>query len=91
MSITFIIFIVLQILAFAYFLEVMRRLRQRTREYPLKDTSETLPFGFVRLSHIVLIYITLYLLWVLLSFWLYFNWLNVSAALSTPTAETLNL
>ena len=91
MSITLIIFIALQILAFAYFLEVIRRIRQRVKEYPLEDSSETLPFGFVRLRHVIFIYIVLYLFWVLLSFWLYFIWVNVgNASLPTPV-ETLNL
>ena len=93
MSISFIVFIVVHLLALAYFLEIMRRVRQRAKEYPLHDTSETLPFGFVRLRHIIVLYALLYLLWVAFSVGFYIKWLDIGAgpALPQPTATDLNI
>ena len=91
MSISLIFFIVIQVLALAYFLEVMRRIRQRVKEYPLEDSPETLPFGFVKLRHVILFYVLLYLIWVLLSFWLYFRWMAGEGSLPNSPETLLNL
>lgn len=71
MSVKLIIFITIQIAVFAYMVELLRRLAFRHREYPLDENKETLPFGFLRLSHIVVMLIMGYFLWVAFSFWLY--------------------
>lgn len=84
MSIVFILFIVLHVLALAYFLEVMRRLRHRAREYPLTETKETIPFGRVRLRHLVILYGLLYVLWMVLSLVFYFQWVSGTSLPVSP-------
>ena len=78
MSVSFIIFIVIQIVTLAYFVESLRRTAIRVREYPLEETHETLPFRGVRLRHIIILYIVCYLAWVGLSFWLYITFVDPS-------------
>ena len=71
MSISFIIFIIIHFGVFAFTVEMLRRLAYRHREYPLDENRETLPFGFLRLRHIVVMFIIGYVIWVLFSLWLY--------------------
>jgi hypothetical protein len=71
MSYPFIFFIIIQVSALIYFVEQMRRILIRTREYNLKEDIHTMPFGFVRLRYVVVLYIISYLLWVVGSFFLY--------------------
>ncbi len=71
MSVKFIIFIIIQIAIFTFMVEMLRRIAMRHREYPLDENRETLPFGFLRLSHIVVMLIIGYIIWVLFSLWLY--------------------
>ena len=71
MSISFIIFIIIHLGVFAYTVEMLRRLAIRHREYPLDENRETLPFGFLKLRHIVVIFIVGYIVWVVFSIWLY--------------------
>ncbi|MFH1012192.1 MAG: hypothetical protein V1760_00375 [Candidatus Peregrinibacteria bacterium] len=92
MSLSLIFFIVIHIFALAFFMEALRRIHQRTKEYPLEDTSETIPFGLVRLRHVVFLYILIYLAWLLISFWLYFQWMDGGVSfLSSPSDTILNL
>lgn len=86
-------FIILHVLALAYFLETLRRVRQRAKEYPLEDTRVTMPFGMVRLRHVVTLYILIYLGWVLFSLWLYFFWMEGGSAFpeAQPAETILNL
>ncbi len=93
MSVNLIIFIIIQLIAFIYFLEAMRRIRQRSKEYPLQDTRATLPFGFIRLRHAVTFYMFFYALWVVVSFWLYFHWIGGTSPeiLPRPSETILNL
>ena len=72
MSASFIIFIVIHVCILGFFVESLRRITKRAHEYPLEETPETLPFGFLRLRHIVIVYVIVYLLWILFSIWLYF-------------------
>jgi hypothetical protein len=51
--------------------ESLRRTAARDREYPMDETHETLPFGFVRLRHIIVLYILVYIAWIIFSIWLY--------------------
>lgn len=51
--------------------EMLRRLSIRHREYPLDETRATLPFGFLKLRHLVVIFIIGYVAWVIFSLWLY--------------------
>jgi len=71
MEIVWSIFIVLHVIMFIYLIELFRKLSIRTREYPLEEKPETLPFGFIRLRYVVISYIISYVLWVLLSIWLF--------------------
>lgn len=71
MSINFIIFIIIHLGVFAYTVEMLRRLAIRHREYPLDETRETLPFGFLKLRHVVVMFIIGYIAWVVFSIWLY--------------------
>ena len=66
-----ILFIIIQLAALVYFVEMLRRVAKRAKEYDLKDTSRTLPFGFVRLRYVVILYVASYLLWVVVSILLY--------------------
>lgn len=71
MSISLIIFIIIHLFVLSFVAEMMRRLAMRHREYPLDETRETMPFGFLRLRYIVTLFIITYILWVGFSFWLY--------------------
>ena len=71
MSISLIIFIIIHFGVLAFVVELLRRLAMRNREYPLEENRETLPFGFLRLRHVVVMFIIGYLLWVVFSLWLY--------------------
>jgi len=71
MSISYIIFIIIHLFVFSFVVEMLRRLAMRHREYPLDETRETLPFGFLRLRHIVILFLAGYIIWVVFSLWLY--------------------
>lgn len=71
MSINTIIFIIIHLGVFAFTVEMLRRLALRHREYPLDENRETLPFGFLKLRHIVVMFIITYVIWIIFSFWLY--------------------
>lgn len=71
MSISLIIFIIIHLAVLSFVAEMMRRLSVRHREYPLDETRETLPFGFLRLRYIVVMFIVSYFVWVGFSLWLY--------------------
>lgn len=71
MSISLIIFIIIHLTIFAFVVEMLRRVAYRHREYPLDETRDSLPFGFLRLSHIVILLIIVYVAWLLFSLWLY--------------------
>ncbi len=96
MSVSFIIFIIIEIVILVYFVETLRRTAIRVREYPLEETHETLPFRGVRLKHIIIIYIIAYLAWVGLSIWLYITFidptlLSESGVTSAPRNVILDL
>jgi predicted secreted protein len=71
MSISLIIFIIIHVLVFAFVVEMIRRIASKNKEYPLDETKETLPFGFLRLRYVILTFIITYVLWVIFSLWLY--------------------
>jgi len=71
MPISLIIFIIIQLFVLTYMVELLRRLAYRNREYPLDESKETLPFGFLRLRHMVVLLIIAYVIWVIFSLWLY--------------------
>ncbi len=71
MSASLIIFIIIHLGIFAFTVEMLRRLALRHREYPLDENRETLPFGFLKLRHVVVMFIITYIAWVIFSLWLY--------------------
>ena len=71
MSISLIIFIIIHLIVLAFFVETVRRVLLRMREYPLEETPETLPFRSLRLKHILILYVLAYILWIASSLWLY--------------------
>lgn len=71
MSANLIIFIIIHIFVFAFFVESLRRTATRDREYPMDETHETLPLGFIRLRHVIILYILAYIAWIIFSIWLY--------------------
>lgn len=76
MSASLIIFIIIHVLAFAFFAETLRRIAMKHREYPLEDTERTLPFGFLKLRYVLIFYIASYVIWILFSIWLYTVFIN---------------
>lgn len=96
MSVSFIIFIIIQIVTFAYFVESLRRTSIRVHEYPLEERHETLPFRSIRLRHVIILYVVTYLIWVGFSIWLYVTFINPtliqsSGGISTPRNIILDL
>lgn len=71
MSFKFILFVLIQLLAFIFFLEMLRRVYKRATEYHLKDDRSTLPFGFIRLRYIMILYVLFYVAWIVFSIFLY--------------------
>lgn len=72
----FIIFIIIQIGAFVYFVEALRNIAKRAKEYPLEENKKTLPFRFIKLRYIVAIFILAYVGWVIFSTWLYYVFID---------------
>ncbi len=71
MSLELILFILVQLIALVYFVETLRRVNKRVMEYNLKESRETLPFGFVKIRHVVIFYILSYILWIVFSILIY--------------------
>lgn len=89
MSFKLIFFILIHLTALIYFIEVLRRVAKRANEYDLKDTRETLPLGFVRLRYVVILYVLTYLIWVVLSVFLYLSFIEGKGfTLGQPTTPS---
>lgn len=84
MSAKLIFFILIHLIVFAFFIETLRRLNKRATEYDLKDTRQTLPFGLVRLRHIVVLYVLSYIVWIVVSIFMYFYFISPAPL---PSAE----
>jgi hypothetical protein len=91
MSVSLIIFIIIHITVFVFFIESLRRSAGRNKEYPLDETHETLPFGFIRLRHVVILYILAYVGWVILSIWLYYVFVGDPFTLTDRTPSNIIL
>lgn len=76
MSLKFALFLIIHIFVVIFFLETLHRIVKRNNEYRLKDSEKTLPFTFVRLKHVVILYVILYLIWVVFSIFIYFYYIN---------------
>lgn len=71
MPASLIIFIIIHLGIFTFSVELLRRISVRHREYPMDENKETLPFGFLKLGHITVMFIIGYIIWVIFSLWLY--------------------
>jgi len=91
MSTTLILFIAIQLFSLIYFVELLRRIYIRSREYGLKETRHTLPFGFLRLRHVIVVYILSYAVWVIASVFLYSYFINPSPVESGESVKMFNL
>jgi uncharacterized ion transporter superfamily protein YfcC len=96
MSFRLILFIIIQIAGLIFFIENLRRVSKRSAEYRLEENRSTLPFGFVRLRHIVILYVIIYVLWVIFSVFLYSYFIDPSSSLyfnpsNTEIINTTNL
>ena len=79
MSFRLILFIIIQLAALIYFIELLRRLSKRDSEYRLTDTRKTIPFGFLRLRYVVACYVIGYILWIVLSIGLYLFFVDTTS------------
>ncbi len=91
MSIKLILFIIVQLSALIYFVELLRRIYIRSREYELRETRHTLPFGFLRLRHVIILYILTYVAWIIGSLFLYHYFISPSLVASGETIRMFNL
>ncbi len=78
----FFIFIFIHLVVFVFFVETLRRVYKRFSEYNLEDKRETIPFGLVRLRHIVVLYVVGYILWIVVSIVLYLTFVAPDSSLS---------
>ena len=71
-------FIIVHLAALVYFAEMLRRVYNKSKEYELSEDTKTLPFGFVRLRYVVVIYILAYAVWFVGSIFVYIMWVQQS-------------
>ena len=93
MTAKLILFFIIHLAALVYFVEMLRRMAIKSREYELKENRQSMPFGFIRLRHIVLLYVFCYLAWIVGSVFLYLYFIEGSLVLNgvVERAEGLNL
>ena len=91
MSLSLIIFIGIHIVVFAYAVEMLRRVAHRHREYPLDETRDTLPFGFLKLRYVIILLLITYAIWVIFSIWLYEYFVGDLLGLSSSLGNDVNL
>jgi hypothetical protein len=96
MSFRLILFIIIQLAALIFFIENLRRVSKRAAEYRLEENRSTVPFGFIRLRHIVILYVVSYILWIIFSVFLYSYFIDPSSSLyfipnNTEMINTTNL
>lgn len=89
MSLSLIIFIIIHLVVLAFFIESLRRIAYRAKEYPLEDNRNTMPFAFIKLRYIVILYIITYLIWILFSIWLYYLFIGGESSV-IPKYQRLN-
>lgn len=88
MSVQLATFILIHIIVLVFFIETLRRVSKRTNEYKLKDTRETIPFGFIRLRHLVIFYVLGYVLWLVVSILLYLAFIDSSTSFSIRNGQS---
>lgn len=92
MSFSLILFIIIHLAALIFFIETLRRVSKRVAEYELRDNRTTLPFGLIRLRHIVVLYAISYVLWMVVSIVLYSMFIhNPTAPLLTPSEKGMGV
>jgi hypothetical protein len=91
MSPTLILFITIQLAALVYLVELLRRIYVRSKEYELKEEHSTLPFGFIRLRHVVFLYVVSYLFWVVGSLCLYHYFVDPTLFGSSQSVPSFKL
>jgi hypothetical protein len=91
MSSKLILFITIHLAAFIYFVELLRRAYIRSKEYGLKENSNTLPFGLIRLRHVIALFVLTYIIWIIGSIFLYFYFIDPSLAESGQGVRIFNL
>lgn len=91
MSTKFILFIAIQLFSLIYFIELLRRIYIRSKEYELKETRHTLPFGFLRLRHVIILYILAYAAWIIVSIFLYHYFISPSLVAAGESVRMFNL
>ena len=91
MSTKLILFITIHLGALIYFVELMRRILLRSREYDLKESRTTLPFGLIRLRHIIILYILTYIIWIIGSLFLYYYFIDPPQAITNEPPPAFNL
>jgi len=91
MSSKLILFITIHLASFIYFVELLRRIYIRSKEYTLKESHSTLPFGFIRLRHVVTFFVLTYIAWVVGSIFLYFYFIDPSLIETGGGARVFNL
>jgi len=91
MSSKLILFITVHLATLIYFVEFLRRIYVHSKEYDLKENRNTLPFGLIRLRHIVVLYILTYVAWVIGSIFLYFYFIDPSLIENGEGVKIFNL
>lgn len=91
MSTTLILFITIHLVALTYFFEHLRRVYIRSREYDLKEDHFSLPFGFIRLRHVIALYVFCYILWITGSLILYNYFIDPSSISAEAPARLFPL
>ena len=91
MSTMLIFFITIHLIALVYFFEQLRRIHLRSSEYSLKEDRFSLPLGFVRLRHVIALYILCYFLWVIGSVVLYLVFIDPSSVPAEVSTRILHL
>jgi hypothetical protein len=87
MPASLVFFILIHLVVFVFFIETLRRVAKRANEYSLKDTRRTLPFGIVRLRHMVIIYVLGYIIWIIVSIILYLTFVDSSSSFSLQNGQ----
>jgi len=91
MSSKLILFITIHLAALIYFVELLRRIYLRSKDYELKESRETLPFGLIRLRHVITLFVLSYVVWVIGSFFLYYYFIDPSLIDSSGEVKIFNL
>lgn len=65
------LFITFHIFVLIFVVESLRRVWQHKHQLNMPENPRALPFGFLRLRHVIIFFIMAYIGWVFFSIWLY--------------------